>query len=264
MGSGGKINHTVANVKRFLRFQQGQHTAYGLLVDDTVHELAGSLFDTARETGHTFLLNEVQCLAPCQPTKILGIGLNYKSHLGGRKPPGKPEVFVVPPSAMLDPEDAIVIPEGTRQCEYEGEMVMVIGRRARHIPVDRAADCIFGVTCGNDVSARDWQKNDLQWWRAKGCDTFAPFGPIIAQGLNYRDLLLTTRVNRHMKQQQRTSDLIFTPEKLVSFISQHMTLFPGDVIFTGTPGNTSPMMPGDEVEVELEDVGVLRNPVKQA
>ncbi len=124
------------------------------------------------------------------------------------------------------------------------------------------AQYIFGVTCGNDVSARDWQKTDLQWWRAKGCDTFSPFGPAIAEGLPYHDLLLTTRLNGEVKQQQRTSDLIFSVDQIVSFISQHVTLLPGDLIYTGTPGATSPMKPGDVVEVEIEGIGILRNGVK--
>jgi 2-keto-4-pentenoate hydratase/2-oxohepta-3-ene-1,7-dioic acid hydratase in catechol pathway len=192
---------------------------------------------------------------------ILGVGLNYGSHLGNRPRPRNPEMFFMPPSAVLKSGGSIVIPPGTAQCEYEGELVVVIGKEARNVSVEQAGQYVFGVTCGNDVSARDWQKNDLQWWRAKGCDTFAPFGPAIAQGLPYHDLLLTTRLNGQIKQQQRTSDLIFSVHQILSFVSQYVTLLPGDLIYTGTLGTTSPMARGDVVEVEIEGVGVLRNSV---
>jgi 2-keto-4-pentenoate hydratase/2-oxohepta-3-ene-1,7-dioic acid hydratase in catechol pathway len=154
-----------------------------------------------------------------------------------------------------------VIPPGTAVVHHEGELVIVVGKRARNVPPEKALDYVLGVTCGNDVSARDWQKNDVQWWRAKGSDTFGPCGPWVASGINYDDLLLTVRVNGQVKQQQRTSDLIFGVAAIVSFISQHVTLEPGDLIFTGTPGTTTQIRPGDVVEVEIEGVGVLKNPV---
>jgi 2-keto-4-pentenoate hydratase/2-oxohepta-3-ene-1,7-dioic acid hydratase in catechol pathway len=140
-------------------------------------------------------------------------------------------------------------------------MVIVIGRGGRNISQSRALDYVLGVTCGNDVSARDWQKNDRQWWRAKCCDTFGPVGPFIATGINYDDLLLTLRLNGEIKQQQRTCDLIHNVAAIVGFISMYQTLHPGDLIFTGTPAKTSALQPGDSVEVELENVGVLRNGV---
>jgi len=249
-------------VRHYVRFQGPDRVAYGLLREDGIHELQGTLFDAPQETGRTFRSDQVELLAPCEPTKILGVGLNYASHLAGRPRPRNPEMFWKPASAILSPGASIVIPSGTTQCEYEGELVLVIGKRARQVSVEEAGEYVFGVTCGNDVSARDWQKNDLQWWRAKGCDTFAPFGPVIAQGLPYHDLLLTTRLNGQVKQQQRTSDLIFNVHQILSFVSQYVTLLPGDVIYTGTPGTTSPMHPSDVVEVEIERVGVLRNEVR--
>ena len=246
-------------VRHYVRFQGGDRVAYGLLRQDRIHELRGTLFDEPEQTGRAFQLDQVELLAPCEPTKILGVGLNYASHVGNRPRPRNPEMFFVPVSAVLKPGGSIVIPQGTTQCEYEGEMVVVIGRKATRVPVEEAGKVVFGVTCGNDVSARDWQKNDLQWWRAKGCDTFAPFGPVIAQGLPYHDLLLTTRLNGQVKQRQRTSDLIFGVHYIVSFVSRFVTLLPGDVIYTGTPGTTSGMAPGDVVEVEIEGVGILKN-----
>jgi len=238
--------------------------AYGLVRGDQVHELKDGLFDGPMETGRCPGLSDVELLAPCEPTKILGLGWNYASHLAGRPKPRNPEIFFVPPSAALRPGGPIAVPADTARCECEGEMVVVIGKEAAKVPVDRAGEYVFGVTCGNDVSARDWQRNDLQWWRAKGCDTFAPFGPVLAQGLPYHDLLLTTRVNGQITQQQRTSDLIFGVHQILSFVSQYVTLLPGDLIYTGTPGMTAALATGDLVEVELEGVGVLRNQVTQS
>lgn len=248
-------------VKRFVRFASEQHTGYGLVHDQEIAALAGPCFDPITETGQVFQLGQVRLLAPCEPTKILAVGLNYRSHLGGRAAPQEPGLFFKPISAILDPGGTIVVPPGTRQCEFEGELVIVIGKTVRNIQADEAADYILGVTCGNDISARDWQKSDLQWWRAKGCDTFAPFGPMIVQGLNYDDLLLTSRLDGDIKQQQRTSDLIFSVHEIVSFASQHLTLCPGDIIYTGTPGATAALTSGSTVEVELEGVGILQNKV---
>lgn len=248
-----------AEVNHYVRYQYQDQLAYGLLREDLVYELKGDLFAGPEETGQFHPLADVSLLPPCEPSKILAVGLNYASHVGDRPRPQRPELFLVPVSALLEPEGVIVIPPDTKQCEYEGELVVVMGREARNVSEDQAHHYIMGVTCGNDVSARDWQQNDLQWWRAKGCDTFAPLGPVIAQGLDYSDLLLTSRLNGAVKQQQRTSDLIFPVHRIVSFISRYMTLNPGDVIYTGTPGHTSPMASGDKVEVEIEGVGVLRN-----
>ena len=140
-------------------------------------------------------------------------------------------------------------------------MVLVIGKSASKVPVEKALACVLGVTCGNDVSARDWQKNDIQWWRAKGADTFGPYGPFIVSGLNYDDLQLETRVNGQLVQKERTSQMAQNVAALVSYASQYVTLEPGDLIYTGTPGQTSALKPGDVVEVEMEGVGVLRNEV---
>jgi 2-keto-4-pentenoate hydratase/2-oxohepta-3-ene-1,7-dioic acid hydratase in catechol pathway len=142
-------------------------------------------------------------------------------------------------------------------------MVVVIGREAKNVPVEEAGRYVFGVTAGNDVSERDWQSADLQWFRAKGSDTFGPLGPVLVAGLDHNDLLLQTRVNGELRQSARTSDLIFDVEEIVSYVSHYVTLYPGDIIFTGTPGTTQAMEPGDVVEVELEGVGVLRNTVAQ-
>jgi 2-keto-4-pentenoate hydratase/2-oxohepta-3-ene-1,7-dioic acid hydratase in catechol pathway len=259
---------------RYVRFRRGPTSKplHGTLVGDVIHELPGGLFDADAHSGHpgratggaTHRLSEVKLLAPCEPPKIVGVGLNYRSHLGDRKAPERPEIFYKPITAVQDPEGAIVIPADATNVHYEGELVVVIGKAARNVSVAQARDVIFGVTCGNDVSEREWQNGahkDLQWWRAKGADTFAPFGPCIVQGLDYGHLLLQTRLNGEVVQKQVTSDLIFDCPTIVSFVSRFVTLTPGDLIYTGTPGQTRKMSPGDVVEVELEGVGTLRNKV---
>jgi 2-keto-4-pentenoate hydratase/2-oxohepta-3-ene-1,7-dioic acid hydratase in catechol pathway len=195
------------------------------------------------------------------------VALNYKSHLGpadDRPLPLYPELFFKPPSCLIAQGENIIIPAGTTNVHYEGEMVIVIGRRAKNVPRDRALDYVLGVTCGNDISARDWQKKDIQWWRAKGADTFGPCGPVVVSGLNYDDLLLQLRVNGEVRQKQRTSDMIQKVGDIASFASRHVTLEPGDLIYTGTPGQTTALEPGDVVEVDLEGVGILRNRVVAA
>lgn len=252
---------SASGVKHYVRFQVEQRTAYGLLKEKTVYELKGSVFGQHEETGKTYPASAVRLLAPCEPTKVMAVAGNYASHLGDRPKPKNPELFFKAPSAILEPGGSIVIPPGTNGCDYEGELVVVIGKKTKNVSVRQAPNHIFGVTCGNDVSARDWQENDIQWWRAKGSDTFGPLGPAIAQGLDYGDLVLMTRLNGEVKQRQRTSDLFFGVPELVSFASRFVTLYPGDVIYTGTPGETSPMKSGDVVEVEIEGIGVLKNRV---
>ncbi|SPE26729.1 conserved hypothetical protein [Candidatus Sulfopaludibacter sp. SbA3] len=249
---------------KYIRYRSGSAASFGILDGDTVRELQGGLFSHS-ETGATATLSDVKLLAPCRPAKILAVGLNYKSHLGGRPQPPQPEIFYKPVTAIQDPEGDIVIPRDATDVHYEGELVVVIGKQARNVSAEEARDAIFGVTCGNDVSDRNWQhgeKKDLQWWRAKGCDTFAPLGPAIVTGIDYGNLLLQTRLNGEVVQKQFTSDLIFDCPAIVSWISGWVTLMPGDLIYTGTPGSTRKMQPGDTVEVEIEGIGTLRNFVR--
>jgi 2-keto-4-pentenoate hydratase/2-oxohepta-3-ene-1,7-dioic acid hydratase in catechol pathway len=254
-------------VTKYIRYRHGSTTAHGILDGETVREIRGDLFGGNKETGVRHKLSEVKLLYPCEPLKIFAVGLNYRSHLRDRKPPERPEMFYKPISALQNPEDPIIIPKDARNVHYEGELVIVAGKRVKDISAEQARDAIFGVTCGNDVSERDWQggaSKDLQWWRAKGADTFAPLGPAIVRGLDYNKLLLQTRLNGEVVQKQSTSDLLFDPPTIVSWISRFVTLFPGDAIYTGTPGTTRKMSPGDVVEVEIEGIGILRNKVASA
>lgn len=248
-------------ITRYVRYRHGSKIAYGILEGDRIRELAGNLFESPQPTGSTVPLAEVRLLAPCEPSKIVAVGLNYQSHLGERQAAAYPGLFAKYPSSVIGPEESIVFPPGASNVHYEGEMVVVIGKKAKNVTAEEAPHYVFGVTAGNDVSERDWQKNDLQWFRAKASDTFAPIGPAVVRGLNYNDLLLQTRLNGEVVQSQRTKDLLFNVAAIVSYVSSFVTLLPGDLIFTGTPGTTKAMKPGDVVEVELEGVGVLRNKV---
>lgn len=257
----------------YVRFEVGSKAGsgkdsgrfYGLLAEGTVKELQGGLFeDPPRYSGRQFPLDAVKLLAPCEPPKILAVGQNYASHLGERKVPKNPEMFYKPITSLQDPSGPIEIPPDAEDVHFEGELVVVIGKTIRKASREEAAAAVFGVTCGNDVSDRNWQRGpgkDVQYWRAKGCDTFGPLGPVIVTGLDYSNLLLTTRLNGEVAQQQRTSDLIFDVPTIIGFVSRYVTLTPGDVIYTGTPGNTRRIKPGDAVEVEIEGIGILRNPV---
>jgi 2-keto-4-pentenoate hydratase/2-oxohepta-3-ene-1,7-dioic acid hydratase in catechol pathway len=248
-------------VVKYARYEHRGKTSYGILDGETIKQMRGGLFDARAETGAKVKLADVRLLWPCEPTKILAVGLNYRSHLGSQRPPEKPELFFKPLTSLAAPGGDIVIPPGSRNLHFEGELVIVIGRRARRVSAEEARNYVLGYTCGNDVSERDWQRGDLQWWRAKGSDTFAPLGPVIVTGLDYKKSRLQTRVNGEVKQSQLLSDLLFDVPAIISFTSQYATLLPGDVIYTGTPGATSAMKPGDTVEVEIDGIGILRNKV---
>ncbi len=250
--------------KKYVRFQIDSEVAYGELHGEEIRRLDGSPLGGYEANGKSYAYDEVRLLAPAEPTKIVGVGLNYRSHLGGRKLPETPELFYKPPSSLIGPAETIRIPEGASDVHFEGELVIVIGKRCKAVSTVDARDAIFGVTCGNDVSDRGWQRGeqkDLQWWRAKGCDTFAPLGPAVVTGLDYGNLSLETKVNGQTAQQGSTGDLVHDCPSIVSWASRWITLEPGDLIYTGTPGNTFALKPGDLVEVEIEGIGVLQNSV---
>jgi len=250
-------------VVRYVRFQKGDVVAYGLLEGEKVRRLEGD-FGQWKPTDETYALTDVKLLVPSEPTKVLACALNYKSHAGEQDLPEVPQLFFKAPSCLIAQGEDIVVPKEAERVDYEAEMVIVIRRRAKDVPEEKTLDYVLGVTCGNDVSERVWQKGDIQWWRAKGSDTFGPCGPVVVGGIDYGNLWLTLRLNGEVRQRQNTRDLIFSVPKVVSFVSRHVALEPGDLIYTGTPGKTSPIKPGDVVEVELEKVGVLKNPVAAA
>jgi len=252
---------------RIVRFAAKGKIRFGKLEGDTVHSFRGSPFAQFRRAGKTFpldgnkyKLDEVKLLAPCLPSKIVCLGLNYRAHAEETKLPipTVPLIFLKPSTAVVGSEDKIVLPRDAKRVDYEGELAVVIGMKAKDVSED-TRDYVLGYTCFNDVSDRHAQRDDGQWTRAKGYDTFAPTGPWIETDVQPDDLKLETYLNGELKQSARTSDLIFDVSKLVSFISGVMTLLPGDVIATGTPSGIGPLNAGDVVEVKIEGIGVLKN-----
>lgn len=256
-----------SGVRRYVRFSHRGTTRYGLLEGQQVQAINGPLFGSHRPTGPRIALNDVKLLYPCEPKQVLACGLNYRSHLGNAPVPTRPEIFFKPITCLQNPGDPIIMPSDSKNLHYEGEIVIVVGKPLHRATLAEAEAAIFGVACGNDVSERDWQggpDKDLQWWRAKGADTFGPLGPCIACGLDYGNLQLETRLNGESVQKQSTADLIFPLPAILVQITKYMSLFPGDVVYTGTPGQSRPMKPGDVVEIEIEGIGILRNPVEKA
>jgi 2-keto-4-pentenoate hydratase/2-oxohepta-3-ene-1,7-dioic acid hydratase in catechol pathway len=253
---------------RIVRFSTQGKIKYGVFEEDVIRGLRGSPFARFEGSGilqkldgSTYKLGEVRLLAPCMPSKIVALGLNYRRHAEETKMPlpSVPLIFLKPSSAVIGPDDEIVLPRDSKRVDYEGELGIVIARKAKDVSKDRVREYILGYTCVNDVSERHVQKADGQWTRAKGYDTFAPIGPWIETEVNPDDLKLETYLNGELRQSARTSELISGVAELVNFISGVMTLLPGDIIATGTPSGIGRISPGDVVEVTIEGLGTLRN-----
>ena len=251
---------------KYVRIQVGTQVAYGILDGDVVQEITAPPYDSYQVTDRKHKLADVKLLAPIVPGKIVAIGLNYKSHLGDREAPKVPEGFYKTPTSVIGTEEPIRIPQTALQeqvhMQPEAEMVFVIGKQAKNVKRADALSYVLGYTCGNDVSARDWQRNDLQWWRAKSSDTFSPMGPVIVTDLDPSKMQLVCRINGTVVQEQSTGDLVHDVGAIIEFISSAITLEPGDAVYTGTPGSPGDIHPGDVVEVELSGIGVLRNPIQ--
>lgn len=249
----------MANFVRFER--QDGSTATGMLEDGAIRVVAEPIWDGPKPTGETVAADTVKLLPPCEPRSIVCVGLNYSSHLQGRPAPDPPTLFFKPLSSISGPGDAIVLPERCGRVDPEGEIVIVIGRKLKNASRAEAQAGIFGYTAGNDVSAREWQQKDGQWWRAKGSDTFGVFGPTIATTMPYDALEVVTRVNGTEVQRGHSTELIRDIPEIVRYVSAVMTLLPGDLIYTGTPGSPPAIQSGDVIEIEVTGVGVLRNQV---
>ena len=249
----------------FARYEANGEIAYGIVEGDTIKQITAAPYEDYEVTDQTHALSEVELLAPSTPTKVVAIGLNYKSHLGDHPGPKVPEPFIKTPSSVIGHEESIVIPrdaiEDSVVVQPEAELSLVIGKRCKRATRENALSYVLGYTCGNDFSARDWQSNDLQWWRAKSSDTFTVLGPVVVTDLDPGNLRLRCRVNGKTVQDQVTSDLLHDVPAIIEFVSRVMTLEAGDVIMTGTPGSPGSVQPGDTVEIELEGVGILKNPV---
>lgn len=251
---------------KILRFTSGFTTEYGVIDGDMIQGLAGPPYEGIKPTHNYYRPTDMRLLPPCTPSKIIALGVNYRSHGEemSHRIPAEPLIFLKPATAVIGHEDKIIYPPSSERVDYEGELGVVIKSLARNVSKKDARNYILGYTCFNDVTARDIQARDKQWTRAKGFDTFAPIGPCIETDLDPANLSLETRLNGEIKQKTSTSELIFPVYELVSFISHVMTLLPGDVIATGTPSGIGPMQPGDIVEVTIEKIGTLRNYVVKA
>jgi 2-keto-4-pentenoate hydratase/2-oxohepta-3-ene-1,7-dioic acid hydratase in catechol pathway len=251
---------------RIVRYetQDGRKPKYGWLLGDKLGEISGNIYGRYRRQDAATPLADVRLIPPCEPGKIVCVGRNYVEHARelGNEVPKVPLIFMKPSSSIIANGATIVLPPQSTQVEHEAELVAVIGKRGRHITAENAKKHILGYTIGNDVTARDLQKTDNQWTRAKGFDTFCPFGPWIDTEFDPSDAVVTCRVNGQMRQMASTRDMVFNIGVLVAFISSIMTLEPGDLIFTGTPSGVGELKDGDEVSVEIEGLGAIKNKVK--
>jgi 2-keto-4-pentenoate hydratase/2-oxohepta-3-ene-1,7-dioic acid hydratase in catechol pathway len=257
---------------RIARFSVDDEPKYGVVETDDPEGLTGTvavldsdpLYRPVQFTGEQLQLADVRLLAPVIPrSKVVCVGRNYAAHAEelGNEVPKEPLIFLKPNTSVVGPRDGIVYPEQTNDLHFEGELAIVIGRICRDLPRERAEEVIFGYTIANDVTARDLQKSDGQWTRAKGYDTFCPLGPWISTDLDVADLRVTTTLNGEPKQDGRTSQFIFDIPEVLAYITSFTTLLPGDVVLTGTPAGVGPMLPGDEVAISVEGLGTLTNKV---
>jgi 2-keto-4-pentenoate hydratase/2-oxohepta-3-ene-1,7-dioic acid hydratase in catechol pathway len=248
---------------KLVRFRHDARIRTGVLEGDTIRVLSGTFFENPIPTGGEVGVSEVRLLAPVIPSKVVAVGRNYLEHAQelGNEVPEEPLIFLKPSTAVIGPGDPVLLPPESSRVDHEAELAVVIGRLCRRVSQEDAPKFLLGYTCGNDVTARDLQEKDGQWTRAKGFDGFCPVGPWVETELDPSDLEVACRVNGEVRQAGRTSAMVFPPAVVVSYVSQVMTLLPGDVILTGTPAGIGPLADGDEVEVEVEGIGVLANPV---
>ena len=267
---GGEALEAGDGVTRLVRFEQAGAVRHGILQGDAIQPIEGDFFGARTPAGDPVPAADVKLLYPVKPTKILALAGNYSDHLAAdAKLPERPEPFYKTTNSIIGPGDTVELPPDSRDVHYEAEFVIVIGKKAKNVSAAEAPDYILGYTCGNDISERQWQNGsldgpeskDLQWWRGKGADTFSPVGPVIAVGLDFEKSRIQLRQNGEVKQDTTLDHLIFKPAETVAFISKYVTLMPGDLIYTGTTGKTQPIKAGDVLEVEIDGIGVLRNPV---
>jgi len=251
---------------KIVRYQEGQTAKYGVIEEDTVVEMEGDPFSPFKMTSKTKKLDAVKLLAPCLPSKIVAIGLNYRDHAEELKIeiPKAPILFIKPSTSVIGPGGAILFPKMSKRVDYEAELAVVVKKKATAVPEEQATDYVLGYTCFNDVTARDLQPKDGQWTLSKSFDTFSPVGPWIVTDIDPSHLEISSYLNGQRRQHSHTGNLIFDVKKLVSYISHAMTLQPGDVIATGTPSGIGRMSIGDRIDVVIEGIGTLSNTVAVA
>jgi len=246
---------------KIARVQVGGEAQWAIVEGDTAYKLEGSPWENPRKGSSLGALAALKLLAPSQPSKIVCIGLNYRAHAAesGQQVPPEPLMFFKPPTSIVGPDDDVVWAPGSEKIDYEAELGVVFKKQAKHVPPGAYKDYVLGYTCANDISARDFQRGDGQWARAKGSDTFCPLGPWIETDVEPGDLRISGKLNGEMRQDSRTSDLVFDVDHLISHITKYFTMEPGDVLITGTPAGIGPMNPGDVYEVTIEGIGSLSN-----
>lgn len=252
---------------KIVRYRYDGKTSCGVMGGKTVvHQVKGSIFGKLEKTGEKYRLSQVELLAPCQPSKVVAVGLNYHAHAKEtkQKVPKEPMIFLMPPSAVIADKESIVYPPISKRVDFEGELGVVIGKKAKNVSQEDALDYVLGYTCVNDVTARDLQAREAQFTRSKGMDTFCPIGPCIETDLDPNDVRIETILNGKKKQSTSTSDMVFNVSQVIAYITEAITLLPGDVISTGTPSGIAPMKVGDTVEVSISGIGVLRNKIVAA
>jgi len=250
--------------KYFIRFKADDYEGYGCLIDSKAYPVKGDIFSDYEIVERPFAIETIMYLPPCQPQKIICVGLNYADHADEStlaKIPEEPLIFFKPLSSLIGHQDNIVKPGWVDRVDYEGEIAAIIGKKMRYVSVEEADASVFGYTCVNDVTARNIQKKDNQWTRGKGFDTFCPIGPWIVKGLDASALDIQTRLNGQVVQKSNTSLMMKSPGEVISFVSKVMTLYPGDIISTGTPKGVGPVKAGDVIEIEIQNIGTLRNSV---
>ncbi|SDG87691.1 fumarylacetoacetate hydrolase family protein [Desulfosporosinus hippei] len=251
---------------KFVRFRSNSGIGYGIIEGEKVRVLDGSFLNPlSKPTGTMLSIDEVTLLAPVEPSKVVCVGLNYALHAQELEHslPDDPVIFIKPETSVIGPDAEIVYPKISQQVDYEAELAVVIGKTIKEATEIDAVEGIFGYTCANDVTARDLQKKDGQWTRSKSFDTFCPIGPWVVTDLDSSQLDIQSTLNGEIKQSSNTRNFITPVPKLISFISQVMTLNPGDVVLTGTPEGVGPVRPGDEIVVKIQGIGELRNTVKK-
>jgi len=249
----------------YIRFTHNNQEKEGFLDNGTVRVLNGRMLEGGTPGTETVPLDNIKLLAPCQPSKVVCVGLNYKDHAEemNMEMPKEPLLFMKPSTSVIGHNDPIIAPPQSKQLDYEGELAIVIGRQAKDVNANDAGDYIFGYSCANDFTARDLQLGDKQWTRGKSFDTFCPIGPGIVPTINERDARIALTVNGELRQSSNLNQLIFSTHEIVSYVSAQMTLLPGDVILTGTPHGVGPVVVGDTMSISIDGIGVLTNKLAQ-
>ena len=250
-----------AEIRYLARFEYNNQIRYGEINKQFIQPLSGDLFGKLVATGKKIATSDVRLILPTDAQKVFAVGMNFDSHLSSPSS-APPPLFLKLPSSLISSGQDIQLPQGATNVHFEGELVLIIGKKTKNVSESDASKAIFAVTVGNDLTERNWQSSDLQWMRSKASDGFGPISPIMAIGVDYNNLLLTTKLNDDIVQQENTKHMIHKPAKVISYLSKYYTLMPGDLIFMGTPGRTKALKDGDQISVTIEKVGTVKNEIK--